>query len=105
MILGYPGMHGALVDTEIASGVGHGLIRLDGQFDCSLFELGTIRWGFVFAHGRGLTSLADTRLPNCPLQCSHFSVEEKDFVGAAAHLVGARAAATWRERECRPARV
>ena len=40
MILGYPGMHGALVDTEIASGVGHGLIRLDGQFDCSLFELG-----------------------------------------------------------------
>ncbi|PON13518.1 hypothetical protein C2W62_33960 [Candidatus Entotheonella serta] len=52
--------------------MGHGLIRLDGQFDCSLFELGTIRWGFVFAHGRGLTSLADTRLPNCPLQCSHF---------------------------------
>ncbi len=74
MILGYPGMHGALVDTESASGVGHGLIRLDGQFDCSLFELGTIRWGFVFAHGRGLTSLANTRLPNCPLQCSHFSL-------------------------------
>ncbi len=73
MILGYPGMHGALVDTESASGVGHGLIRLDGQFDCSLFELGTIRWGFVFAYGRDLTSLADTRLPNCPLQCSHFS--------------------------------
>ena len=48
------------------------MIRLDGQFDCSLFELGTIRWGFVFAHGRDLTSLDHTRLPNCPLQCSHF---------------------------------
>ncbi len=57
--------------------MGHGLIRLDGQFDCSLFELGTIRWGFVFAHGRGLTSLADTRLPNCPLQCSHFNFNDE----------------------------